>query len=183
MKKSFLLFLFITYRLLCFGSNGYVLKPYIGYYVQARVEENENYPVYLDFIADSTFFKKNLFDGMTESDCINYITQKYLVIPDFTFACQFILKQLYGIVNPSDVLTFQSKLNREIDQDNKRLNWKLKNGSVLCCDYLKVYGIMYIPNNVEDLYNLENSNSISYKKYPGIRLGIPLSIEIFFQQL
>lgn len=182
MKKTFILFLFITCQSLCFGSNGYVLKPYTGYYIQARIEEKGNYPVFLDFIADSTFFENNLFKEMTKSDCLNYITQKYIVIPEYIFSSQYILKQLYGIVDPSDVLTFQSKINREICQDNKHTKWKLKDGLVLNCDYLKVYGIIYIPDNVEELCKFENSNSISYKKYPGIQLGIPLSIEEFFQQ-
>lgn len=182
MKKTLILFLFITCQLLCFGSNEYVLKPYTGYYIQARIEGKGYYPVLLDFIADSAFFDNNLFKEMTKLDCLNYITQKYIVVPECIFSSQYILKQLYGIVDPSDVLTFQTKINREICRDNKNTKWKLKDGLVLYCDYIRVYGIMYIPNNVEELYMFENSNSISYKKYPGIKLGIPLSIEEFFQQ-
>ena len=174
MKKIYIVILLIGLTCTCFGKKDYTLCAIKGFYVRANIVCDNNYPLSLDFMADSTFLEESNFRNKSETECINYICQKYKIVPNLFFSYPFVFKQLYGISSQYEIDKFIYKTNKEFEKNEIKGNYKLENGFKLYYEYIKCYGIAYIPDKNSKLFKMDDSNSISYFDYPNLSLYVPI---------
>jgi hypothetical protein len=91
------------------------------------------------------------------------------------FSYPFVFKQLYGISSQYEIDKFIYITNKEFEENEIKGNYKLENGFKLYYEYIKCYGIAYIPDKNSKLFKMDDSNSISYSDFSDLNLCVPVS--------
>ena len=154
----------------------YKIDFYTGYVVDLWFMKSECHPLLLSVMVDNLDFTKSC-KNLTLNEAINWFVSNSYIIPLQIFSDRMLFEELCGGLNKellSNILKYQENYTKQSYYYIKQGNIKLKADYKLYYEYAKYSGIIFVPLKGNELYNFDCSESINFKKYPKIKIAMPI---------